>query len=214
MLPQITGRVEAPDFVISRYVPAYHPVTEAYDFGGVRAADASEGVRNYLWKCRTDGRKIYLACLGHREDGHGKIAEREIPITAGEITEVSFTVDQNARPVIAFVDNKVAKLYMYDNDSGQYQITSLGNVANPRVSLDDKRVEQVANSDIILSYIEGTTLVAKTQREKFTDRTEVQRGIGNAWFLRDIGMARDNTFRFWLYHRNAYEAEQGVAYAP
>ena len=109
MLPQITGRVEAPDFVISRYVPAYHPVTEAYDFGGVRAADASEGVRNYLWKCRTDGGKIYLACLGHREDGRGKIAEREIPITAGEITEVSFTVDQNARPVIAFVDKKVAK---------------------------------------------------------------------------------------------------------
>nr|DAR77629.1 MAG TPA: Tail fiber protein [Bacteriophage sp.] len=214
MLPQVMGRVESPDLNIHRYAPMLHPITESYDFGGVKDGDASQGTNAHIWKCRTDGRQIFIENLGNKDTRAGAEAAVALPISGTNITEVSFTVDQNARAVVAFVDNRLVKLYLYDNDVGKYTVKPYGTVFSPRVSLDDKREKQVANSDIILSYIEDTTLVARTQREKFQDRIEVQTGVGSAWFLRDTGAARDNTFRFWLYRRDAYEAETGTTYAP
>lgn len=208
MLPnngQTLPEIREIKLLVDKYAPFPHLITESYDFGGVALADASQGIFDYLWKSWTDGTTIYTQNKGHKETGAGAGSPTQL-LTGQNITEVSLTFDQNARPVIAYVENGDAKLRWFDPKSGGYTTTDLPNARSPRVSLDDKRRERVGQSDVILSFIEGETLYAATQRERYTDRITIADDVSADWFLWRAGMNVGATYRWQVYAIECYEA--------
>ena len=99
------------------------------------------------------------------------------------------------RPVLTYVSGGIAKLYWYDTVSQSQTITDFPNVQNPRVSLDDKRAFNTANSDVIFAYINNDQLCCRYQRERYGTEHVLHQLPPNAK-LGKIGMGTTNRFLF------------------
>jgi hypothetical protein len=138
------------------------PITTVTDYedGGIGLNDASQGTQYQIWKARLVGDDVLLSAPNTPEF---------VVYSAGGITEISFTFDQLMRFALAFVQGGQSKLLWYDTSVSSTVITVLASdVTNPRVVLDDKRINQSASSDIILAYKRGTSLYYRQQRDRFT----------------------------------------------
>lgn len=135
-----------------------------YEMGGVALNDPSQGVRVQLWRVRVDGDVVYL--------GPDEGDEAPAFIRSG-ITEVALAFDQNMQPVIAFVQAGVAWLWWFDSSAPGMVFTQFPEAINPRLTLDDKRPEQVGNSDVILAYIRAGALCYRQQRDRYQVETVV-----------------------------------------
>ena len=167
-----------------------YQVVESFENGGVALYDTSEGLLKYEWAAWTDGNAIYCK----RDDSD----EIHTLFNAPNITELDFTFDQNMRPCFTFVSDGVANLYWYNTLITNFEVTALYGIKNPRVSLDDKRTFNVANSDIILAYINSeNNLCCRYQRERFTIEHQLSQ-LDGATSLVKIGMDNNNRFSFKL----------------
>ncbi len=166
------------------------PVTRLVDYedGGVAIQDPSQGSQYQRWRGRLLGNEIIL---------DAPEVEPFAVYSGADITEFSFTFDQNMRPAIAFVQNGVAKLRWFDSQAGQQVITDIGaGVITPRVTLDDKRFTQSANSDIILSYVRDGGLYYRQQRDRFTIERLLDAGPHKG--LIKIGMGSNLRLQFLM----------------
>ena len=160
-----------------------------YETGGTDIGDASDGMQVQVWK----GELI--------EDEFGDCdiilsSDLTAPVvvySGAGITEFSFTFDQNMRPVIAFVQADVAKLYWYDSSVADYVVTNIAvGAVTPKVSLDDKRASQNDTSDVIVGYV-ADGLYFQMQR----DRYEISYFLTNVCGkLMKIGMTNILRFMF------------------
>lgn len=167
-----------------------------YENGGIALNDTSEGLDYQIW-------------TGTLLDGNITLTS---PTTAAEviysgelITEFSFTFDQNMAPVIAFIQDDIAKLRWYDSTESDFVITviGLGN-KTPKVFLDDKRSFNVGSSDVILGYITDGILYMRIQ----SDRYEIEYELASTCYtLNKIGMGTNLRVQFILdpYTNSAYE---------
>lgn len=162
----------------------------SYELGGVGFSDPSEPF-TYEWKAYVDGKRI----MAQREG----LEPQKIKDVEGRVNEVSLTFDQNMRPTLAYVEEGVSKLYWYDT-AIQGMRTSIFDVKNPRVSLDDTRKFNIADSDIIFGYISKDNKVKyRLQRERFSIEHDLvfdKGGFEGGLVLNDIGMGVDNRFVF------------------
>lgn len=165
-----------------------YPLTESWDNGGVALSDPSEYLTKYVWQAWTDGTTITVK----RDD----LDAYHVVLMDTNITEIDLTFDQNMRPCIAYVANGISKLYWYDTQQAKQVIDEYPTIRNPRVSLDDKRRFNVANSDIIFAYQKGDTLCYRVQRERFTIERVLATNT-NKRLLWRIGMGRNNRFLFY-----------------
>ena len=192
MLPQATdlATVELTDndSLLAPRNKAY-PITESWESGGVGLSDTSQGLVSHTWRAWTDSKAIYI----QRSDLPKDTAKTLL--AAPDITEVDLTFDQNMRPVLTYVSNDIAKLYWYDTVSQSQVITDFPNVQNPRVSLDDKRSFNTANSDVIFAYINNDHLCCRYQRERYGTEHVLHQLPPNAK-LGKIGMGTTNRFLF------------------
>lgn len=166
-----------------------YALTESWEQGGVGLSDTSQGLVSHTWRAWTDSKAIYIQRTDLPKDTVKTL------LAAPNITELDLTFDQNMRPVLAYVSGGIAKLYWYDTVSQSQTITDFPNVQNPRVSLDDKRNFNTANSDVIFAYINNDQLCCRYQRERY--------GIEHALHqlppkteLVKIGMGTANRFLF------------------
>ena len=159
-----------------------------YETGGVALQDPSRGLQVQMWRARLIGQDVVID------------ADTVAPVTwysAPGITEISFTFDQNMRPVLAFVQDGVAKLRWFDPVAGAVVVVDIGaGVVTPRVALDDKRRFGLPDSDVILAYIRGGALYYRQQRERF--QTERLLDAGPHYRLIKIGMGRGLRMQFDL----------------
>lgn len=157
-----------PDDVRST-VPVPAPLTGAralgvaaridYEDGGIALNDPSAGLLYQRWRGRLIDNDVILDAPEY---------PAEVIFSAPDITEISFTFDQNMRPALAFVQGGVAKLRWFDSQAGAQVVTNIGvGVINPRVILDDKRLTQVSRSDIILGYVRDGAAYYRQQRDRF-----------------------------------------------
>lgn len=192
MLPQATdlATVESTDndSLLSPRSRAY-PLTESWEQGGVGLSDTSQGLVSHTWRAWTDSKAIYIQRSDLPKDTSKTL------LAASDITEVDLTFDQNMRPVLTYVSNDIAKLYWYDTVSQSQVITDFPNVQNPRVSLDDKRSFNTANSDVIFAYITNDQLCCRYQRERYGVEHVLHQLPPNAK-LGKIGMGTTNRFLF------------------
>lgn len=192
MLPQATDLaiVESTDndSLLSPRSRAY-PLTESWELGGVGLSDTSQGLASHTWRAWTDSKAIYIQRTDLPKDTVKTL------LAAPEITEVDLTFDQNMRPVLAYVSSGTAKLYWYDTVSQSQVITDFPNAKNPRVSLDDKRAFNTANSDVIFAYINNDQLCCRYQRERYGTE-HVLHQLPPTTQLVKIGMGTANRFLF------------------
>ena len=192
MLPQTTdlATVESTDngSLLTPRSRAY-PLTESWESGGVGLSDTSQGLDSHTWRAWTDSKAIYI----QRSDLPKDTAKTLL--AAPNITELDLTFDQSMRPVLTYVSNDIAKLYWYDTVSQSQVITDFPNVQNPRVSLDDKRSFNTANSDVIFAYITNEQLCCRYQRERYGVEHVLHQLPPNAK-LGKIGMGTTNRFLF------------------
>lgn len=165
-----------------------YPLTESWELGGVALSDPSEDLTKYVWQAWTDGTTITVK----RDD----LDTYHVVLMDSNITEIDLTFDQNMRPCIAYVANGISKLYWYDTQQSKQVIDEYPDIRNPRVSLDDKRRFNVANSDIIFAYQKGDTLCYRVQRERFTIEHVLVTNSKNRLLWR-IGMGQYNRFLFY-----------------
>jgi hypothetical protein len=98
------------------------------------------------------------------------------------IREISLAFDQNARPVVAFVD-EVGGVYLrwFDPVPNAIVNTDISSYArSPRVTLDDNRPLNLTNSDVILGYVRGGIVRYRRQRDRFMDEYTPTIGVGGA----------------------------------
>ncbi|MFP5422464.1 MAG: hypothetical protein ACLGID_13485 [Gammaproteobacteria bacterium] len=143
-----------------------------YEDGPIALQDPSQGLVYQRWLARLVGDDVLLSAPNTPEYAS---------FTAIGMTEFSFTFDQNARQVVAYVQNGEAKLYWFDSSIPGYTTTNFGlGFINPRVTLDDKRslaTQGYQTNDVILAYIRDNNLYWRQQRDRFTIERLWQSGV-------------------------------------
>lgn len=156
-----------------------------YEDGGIALNDPSRGLLYQRWRARLIGDDVII---------DASEVEETVLFSGSDITEISFTFDQNMRPALAFVQNGVAKLRWFDSVIGQQVITEFPGAITPRVVLDDKRATQSAASDIIFAYVRDGALYYRQQRDRFTIERLLDQGPHKG--LIKIGMGRNLRLQF------------------
>lgn len=152
-----------------------------YELGPIAIQNASRGVDYQMWRARMENDYVYLSAPNVQE-----FVLLDLP----KITEISFTFDQNANVVFAYVQDGLAKLYWFDASIGDYTTTVFGSdVITPRVTLDDKRLFQRAISDVLLFYQRENKLMMRMQRERFSIEHALASGVTDG--LVKCGMMRN-----------------------
>ena len=165
-------------------------VTKTVDYvdAGIALNDPSAGLFYQPWRARLVGNDILV---------DAREVEEFVLYSDTGITEISFTFDQNMRPVLAFVKAGQAYLRWYDTAVGAQVVTALASdVITPRVSMDDKRSMQSSISDLILAYVRSGSLYHRRQRDRFLTEYLLAENISTG--LIKIGMNRQFRFQFML----------------
>lgn len=152
-----------------------------YELGPIAIRDATRGLMHQIWRARMENQYVYLSAPNVPEF---------ILLDLPKVTEISFSFDQNANPIFAYVQDDIAKLYWFDSAANAYTTTVFGaDVLSPRVTLDDKRLTQRAVSDVLLFYQRDNKLMMRMQRERFSIEHTLASGVTDG--LVKCGMMRN-----------------------
>lgn len=142
-----------------------------YELGGIGIDDPSQGLQVQSWMAYLSGNTIY--CVP--EAGGTPTAI----LTDTGITELSLSFTQSMNIVIAYVASGVTKLYWYDSDIPGQTTTVFTGATSPFLSLDDKRPETSADSDVLFFYVRSGVLYYREQRERYqTERSLATLPVG------------------------------------
>lgn len=154
-----------------------------YEQGGIGLSDSSQGLRVQSWMAYLDGNTIY--CVP--EAGGTPTAI----LTDTGITELSLGFTQSMDVVLAYVASGVTKLYWYDSSIPGQTTTIFAGTTSPFLSLDDKRPEEVAASDVLFFYVRNGVLYYREQRERYqTERSLATLPVGVSRIV-NAGMGRN-----------------------
>lgn len=136
-----------------------------WELGGVGISDGSQGLEVQFWQCH-----LRIDQITHV--GSVFIEAPNTPETLlfalPNVTEISLTFDQNMHPFIAFMQAGQARFWWFDPTILGQIFTDLPvDARSPKASLDDKRPEFTAESDIILGYMRGDDLYFRLQRDRY-----------------------------------------------
>lgn len=116
-----------------------------YEWGPIAISDPSKGSMYQIWRARMENNYVYLSAPNVPE-----FVLLDLP----DVTEISFTFDQNGRHIFVYVQAGVTKMHWYDSSVSEYVTTVFsGDVITPRITLDDKRDMQRGISDVVLFYV-------------------------------------------------------------
>ena len=166
-------------------------------WGPIALQDPSAGLLVKIWQARAlqDGADVLISADGVAEYAwysHTKVIE-----------QVSLAFDQNGRPVVVFVDaDGAAFLRWFDPVLEQIVTADISSYATtPRVTLDDARPFNIANSDVILGYVRDGVVRYRRQRDRFDTEYTPLVGVGGqpatATALRHISMNSNLRLKFF-----------------
>ena len=159
--------------------------TESFHWGPLAVQDPSAGLNVQLWTMRAVGPALVLGAPG--------VPESTWFTHSQNVIQASLAWDQNARPVVAFVDaGGSAFLRWFDPVPNAVVTDPLLYATTPRVTLDDSRPLNLGNSDVILGYVRDGLLRYRRQRDRFTVEHTPTQGVAGptapASGLRHISM--------------------------
>lgn len=160
-----------------------------YEEGPIAEQDPSEGLMYQEWRAYIEDDNIILEA--------DNLAPRVVYEGQGELTDISIAFSQNGDLHYAYVEDDVAKLFWYNTTTSQFEVMILpAGSRTPKITLDDKRLTQTTNSDIILSYIKADHgLYYRQQRDRF----QIERLLHPGPFVMIRQMYMNNGWRLqWL----------------
>jgi len=93
----------------------------------------------------------------------------QVIYTGSDITDFSFTFDANARLCHCVTDGGVTRFFFFNTLTGQPDELTLPGVTTPKCTLDDRRVTQTTEADVMLAYLKPDGgLYYRQQRDRFT----------------------------------------------
>lgn len=148
----------------------FRPDMTAYHSGGIAISDPSEGLQYQVWVAQgyPDRIEIY-------PEGSPGLAQAFVT-GASNIEFVALAFDQNMRPVLAYTENDVTKLFWYDPVPQDFVTTEFPGATSPFCIMDDTRdiATQRGANDVLFFYIDGG-LKYRQQR----DRYQIERLLTN-----------------------------------
>lgn len=162
-----------------------------FEWGGVDLLDTSQGLQVNIWKCYYRDNWI---CI------ENEVVKHQL-LKVENVKSLSLSFDFNMHPTIAYTTENANKkisafLYWYDTAQAKQITTEYGvDYKTPQVSLDDHRLHQSANADIIFAYIKNENLYYRQQRDRFLIERLLHEGVGDVE-LTQIGMTTKNRFQF------------------
>lgn len=160
------------------------------EMGGVGLNNPSQGSQVQMWDIKYVGNDVIVSAPN--------TADTVLFIYAG-ITELSLAFDQNMNPFVAFTDAIGSRYWWYDSVAGGYVFSAYlpSTVKNLRCTLDDKRSQITGSDDIILAYMNGTSLCYRQQRDRFATEYVLKTNAGSALFA--VGMNVNYRLQFVLH---------------
>lgn len=161
-----------------------------YERGGVAMQDPSQGLMVQDWQAWYDPADETV-----RAKGLTTLAEHAL-FTQPGITWLALCFDQNMRWQCAYTTSAgQCQFRWYDSLLGDYSIINIGaGIRSPMLTLDDKRPVMSQTSDVILTYIKGTNLIYRMQRDRFA--TEYIYAGGKTGIIRNFGMSTANRLQW------------------
>jgi hypothetical protein len=144
-------------------------------WGPIALQDPSAGLLVKIWQVRAlqDGFDLLLSSSG--------VAEYVWYTHSKPIEQVSLAFDQNGLNVMAFVDaDGGAFLRWFDPTVNAYVTDDISYATTPRVTLDDARLFNLSNSDVILGYVRDGIIRYRRQRDRFQNEYTPPVGIGGS----------------------------------
>lgn len=178
----ISGRFQTPDSSL---------LNDMHDFelGGTALNDPSAGLEVQVWELFYREADVVVKPASGSETVLFRIAG---------ITALSLAFDQNMRPTVAFELNGEVWMWWWDSSTSTRRTDSFGVGRCPRVTLDDKRLSQIANSDIIFAYIRGESIYYRQQRDRFNTERLLRSGVSPMSRLKNVGMTKNWRLKFEL----------------
>lgn len=155
MLPVVSTSVVQSDW--SERVRVSTEPLKDYERGGPTLGAASTSA-SFEWEASYDGESVWVS-----RDG----VEPEAVMQESGVTQIALAFDQSMNPHIAYVSNGVVKWRWWDTLAGQYDIMTIAGARTPRCTSDEKTPELVLNRDIVLTYMKGSDICVRIQRERF-----------------------------------------------
>jgi len=163
---------------------------EDFEMGGIAIQDPSQGLSSYLWRCWVEDSNVFL-----QRDG----AAPDLLFIQSGIVDIALGFDQSMRHNVAYeLNNGDVGLRWFDSVPSAYVTTVFTGYRNPRLALDDKRIEQIGNSDLIFGYIRAGNLAYRQQRDRFQTERILKTGIQPNIRLKNIGMGTNLRLQFEL----------------
>lgn len=146
----------------------------SYQWGPVQVQDPSQGLLVKVWTLRAEGGAAILSAPGSPTE---TVFTRSV-----DIDNVNLAFDQNGRPCVCFEEEGGgAYLYWFDPvPNAPVFMPVPGGAVSPRITLDDARPFNGANSDVILGYIRDGIVRYRQQRDRFTVEYTPPIGPGGA----------------------------------
>lgn len=201
MLPKHKlSSISQPDDWLYAYPTDYSPLID-YEMGGVELNDPSQGLDSTLWKLELNKQTGELKLGKHGEDG-------EVLLTDKAIKKVSLAFDLNARPAYVLEYDNHVKFTYYDTVTSQNVTVNFDGVRSPYITLDDRRVENSAGSDILFCYIKGQQLCVRYQRDRYTVEHILHDLPHDNYMLERVGMAVNLRILFELFRLEKVEDDE------
>ena len=161
------------------------PLTD-YARGGIALLDASKGLDVRDWFVEINEKTCFLS-----PDGGDAIAIETFDI---EPSWVSLAFDQNMHYNLVYTIKANSYLHWYDTERQSYVTDMIGTVNTPFIRMDDVRHFTEGTNDIILSYIVGSALCVRVQRDRFKTEYVLAHGAGSK--ILQCGMNRKLRFQW------------------
>lgn len=178
--------------------PSSEDKLTAWELGGVALNDPSLGLAVKLWTAKLEI---------DRETGVGSVyveaagVAKTLLFSGVGIDEIDACFDQNMNPFVAYMQSGQGRFYWYNPVVGGMDHSDLpAGCYDLRCSLDDKRPFNIAESDIVLSYIRAGNLCMRYQRDRFTVEHVLRDDLGPS--VRLVSMAMNTGSRMQWRLRN------------
>ena len=157
-----------------------------YELGGIAVSDASQGLMVKSWRMRWVAGDFIL---------DAPAVAPAVVLSKPNVSNFSFTFDQNMKVFITWTDDQGCWYWWYDTTLPGYRTVQMASdVQTPKCSLDDKRLNQISISDIILAYMRNGSLYYRQQRDRFGTERLLKDNVGG--YLRRVGMNQVWRFQF------------------
>lgn len=191
MIPNNTlSSVPQPDDWLYPHPTEYSPYTD-YCMGGVDIGDTLDGLDVQMWQLSYNRRSGDLTLAKVGDVG-------EVIKNVMGVKKVSLAFDLNMRPAHVLEFDDRCELTFYDTQTNQEITQTFSDMTSPYLTLDDRREQNSHNADIILSYINGSKLCIRNQRDRYGVEHELATLDDHVYTIERVGMARNLRVQFGL----------------